>query len=98
MWSEERRRSGKTTLAVQGAVLQGVVAMHLEPRVARDVDKTESPERFQRAVKAYKRLVTLLKARDAEGAERHWRTRMKVAGTYFVRGGLRGKPGLDPFA
>ncbi|MEV0904378.1 FadR/GntR family transcriptional regulator [Streptomyces hokutonensis] len=90
-------RSGNRTLAVQGAVLQEIVATHMEMRVARNFDKTESPERFQRAIKAYKRLVALVEARDAEGAERHWRNHMKVAGTYLLKDGLQDKPVVDLF-
>ncbi|WP_329264631.1 FCD domain-containing protein [Streptomyces sp. NBC_01478] len=90
-------RSGNKTLAVQGAVLQAIVTTHLEMRVARNFDRTESPERFQRAVKAYKRLVALVEARDAEGAERHWRQHMKVAGTYLLGDGLHDKTVVDLF-
>ncbi|MEU6201113.1 FCD domain-containing protein [Streptomyces sp. NPDC047061] len=91
-------RCGNRTLAVQGAVLQEIVATHLELRVARNFDKNESPERFQRAIKGYKRLVTLLEARDAEGAERHWRNHMKVAGTYLLKDDLHNKPVVELFA
>ncbi|MEU4657424.1 FadR/GntR family transcriptional regulator [Streptomyces sp. NPDC023723] len=91
-------RSGNKTMAVQGAVLQEIVATHLEMRVSRNFDQTESPERFQRAIKAYKRLVTLVEARDAEGAERHWRSHMKVAGTYLLKDDLHNKPVVDLFS
>ncbi|KPI20345.1 regulatory protein GntR HTH [Actinobacteria bacterium OK074] len=92
------QRSGNKTLAVQGAVLQEIVATHLEMRVARNFDSAESLERFQRAIKAYKRLVALVEARDAEGAERHWRNHMKVAGTYLLKDELHNKPVVDLFA
>jgi len=91
-------RSGNKTLAVQGAVLQEIVATHFEMRVARNFDSTESPERFRRAIKAYGRLVTLVEARDADGAERHWRNHMRVAGTYLLRDGLGDKTVVDLFS
>ena len=90
-------RSGNRTLAIQGAVLQDVVGMHTTVRVARNFDATESPERFQRAIKAYKKLVALLDAQDADGAECHWRSHMKAAADYLLRGELHNKPVVDLF-
>ncbi|MEU4658411.1 FCD domain-containing protein [Streptomyces sp. NPDC023723] len=92
------QRSGNRTLAVQSAVLREIVATHLELRVAGSFDTTGSPERFQRAIRAYRRLVALLEARDADGAEGHWRNHMKVAGTYLLKDDLHNKPVVDLFA
>jgi len=91
------QRSGNRTLAVQGAVLQDIVATHLELRVSRNFDETESPERFQRAVLGYKRLVALVEARDADGAERHWRRHMEAAAQYLLKDDLHNKPVVDLF-
>ncbi|MFE5027447.1 FadR/GntR family transcriptional regulator [Streptomyces sp. NPDC056656] len=90
-------RSGNRTLAVQGAMLQDIVAMHLMIRVSRNFDATESPERFHRAIKAYRKLLALLEAKDADAAERHWRAHMKAAAEYLLRGELHNKPVVDLF-
>ncbi|MET7335425.1 FCD domain-containing protein [Nonomuraea sp. NPDC005650] len=92
------QRSGNKTLAVQGAVLQDIVATHLELRVARNFDEKESPERFQRAIRGYKKLVSLVEERDADGAERHWRRHMEAAAIYLLKDDLHNKPVVDLFA
>lgn len=91
-------RSGSKTLAVQGAVLQDIVATHLNLRVSSNFDETESPERFNRAIKAYKKLVTLVKAQDGDGAERHWRNHMEAAAKFLLKGDLHNKPVVDLFS
>jgi DNA-binding FadR family transcriptional regulator len=91
-------RSGNKTLALQGAVLQDIVATHLELRVASNFDETESPERFKRAIRAYRKFVTLIEARDAAGAEKLWRLHMEAAATYLLKGDLRDKPVVELFA
>ncbi len=91
------QRSGNKTLALQGAVLQDIVATHLEQRVSRNFDETESPERFKKAIRAYKKLVTLVEARDAAGAEKLWRAHMEAAAAYLLKGDLRDKPVVELF-
>lgn len=92
------QRSGNKTLALQGAVLHDIVATHTELRVSRHFDETESLERFRRAVKAYKKLVSLVEARDADGAERLWRSHMESAAVYLLKDDLRDKPVVELFA
>ena len=89
-------RSGNRTLAVQGAVLQDIVGTHLEHRVSRNFGAS-SPERFQRAVKGYRKLVALVEAHDAEGAAKHWRRHMEAAAAYLLGDDLRDKPVVDLF-
>jgi GntR family transcriptional repressor for pyruvate dehydrogenase complex len=91
------QRSGNQTLALQGAVLHDIVATHTELRVSRSFDRAESPERFRRAVKAYKKLIALIEARDADGATRLWRSHMDSAGTYLLKDDLRDKPVVELF-
>jgi len=91
------QRSGNKTLALQGAVLHDIVATHTELRVSRNFDETESPERFRRAVKAYKKLLALIEARDADGAERLWRSHMDLAAAYLLKDDLRDKPVVELF-
>jgi GntR family transcriptional regulator, transcriptional repressor for pyruvate dehydrogenase complex len=92
------QRSGNKTLALQGAMLHDIVAMHTELRVSRSFDRAESPERFRRAAKAYKKLLALIEAGDADGAERLWRSHMDSAAAYLLKDDLRGKPVVDLFA
>ncbi|MFE5027460.1 FadR/GntR family transcriptional regulator [Streptomyces sp. NPDC056656] len=91
------QRSGNRTLAVQGAVLQDIVGAHLMMRVSRRDDAAASPAYFKRAARAYRKLVALIEARDADGAERHWRGHMEAAAKYLLRGELHGKPVVDIF-
>jgi DNA-binding FadR family transcriptional regulator len=91
------QRSGNKTLALQGAMLHDIVATHIELRVSRSFDRTESPERFRRAVRAYKKLLALIEAGDADGAERLWRTHMESAGAYLLKDDLRDKPVVELF-
>jgi GntR family transcriptional regulator, transcriptional repressor for pyruvate dehydrogenase complex len=92
------QRSGNKTLALQGALLHDIIATHTELRVARSFDQVESPERFRRAVKAYRKLLALIEAGDADGAERLWRGHMDSAAAYLLTGDLRDKPVVDLFA
>jgi len=92
------QRSGNKTLALQGAVLHDIVAIHTELRVSRNFDETESPERFRRAVRAYKKLLALIEARDADGARRLWRSHMQSAAAYLLKDDLRDKPVVELFA
>jgi DNA-binding FadR family transcriptional regulator len=92
------QRSGNKTLALQGAVLHDIVATHTELRVSRSFDETESPERFRRAVRSYKKLLALIEARDADGARRLWGSHMESAAAYLLKDDLRDKPVVDLFA
>jgi GntR family transcriptional regulator, transcriptional repressor for pyruvate dehydrogenase complex len=92
------QRSGNKTLALQSAVLQDIVATHIELRVAQNFDESESPERFRRAIKAYRKLISLVEAQDADGAERFWRNHMKAAAAYLLKDDLHNKPIVELFA
>jgi DNA-binding FadR family transcriptional regulator len=92
------QRSGNKTLALQSAVLHDIVATHIELRVSRNFDEAESPDRFRRAVKSYKKLVSLVEERDAGGAELLWRSHMESAAVFLLKGDLRDKPVVELFA
>ena len=92
------QRSGNKTLALQGAVLRDIVATHIELRVSRGFDEPESPERIRRAVRSYKKLLTLIEERDADGARRLWRSHMESAAAYLLKDDLRDKPVVELFA
>lgn len=90
-------RSGNKTLALQGAVLRDIVAMHTELRVVRNFDVAESPERFRLALKSYKKLVALITAGDADGARRLWRSHMDSAAVFLLKDDLGGTPVVELF-
>jgi DNA-binding FadR family transcriptional regulator len=92
------QRSGNNTLAVQGAVLADIVATHLAYSVSRGFGDDETPRRFRRTIRSYEKLADLVEARDAEGAETHWRTHMEVAAKSLLRDDLKNKPVVDLFS
>jgi DNA-binding FadR family transcriptional regulator len=92
------QRSGNKTVALQGALLQDIVATHTALRASRSFGEPGSPERFRQAVQAYKRLLALIEAGDADGAERLWRSHMDSAAAYLLKDDLRDKPVVELFA
>jgi DNA-binding FadR family transcriptional regulator len=90
-------RAGNRTLAVQAGVLREVVATHLSIAVNRSFDRPDTTDDFRRTVRAYRKFVGLVEAKDAEGAERYWRTHMEAAGKNLLRGGLGAKSVVDLF-
>jgi DNA-binding FadR family transcriptional regulator len=84
-------RAGNQTLAVQAAVLREVMATHLRTAVLRTFDRPGTSEDLRKTVKSYRKLVLLLDARDAEGAQRHWRAHLEAE----ARARLRGDAGPD---
>ena len=88
---------GNKTMAIQGAVLADIVATHLRTRIALR-DEADSDERFQRALRSYAKLLSLVKAGNASGAEKHWRSHMEAAAQYLLKDDLKTKPVVDLFA
>jgi len=87
---------GNKTMAVQGAVLQDIVATHLRTKIARR-DDSDTDERFQLVIRSYMKLISLVKAGNAAGAEKHWRSHMEGAATYLLKDDLKTKPVVDLF-
>ncbi len=88
---------GNKTMAIQGAVLQDIVATHLRTKIAQR-DDNDTDERFQRVIRSYQKLIALVKAGNAAGAEKHWRSHMEVAAQYLLKDDLRTKPVVDLFS
>jgi GntR family transcriptional regulator, transcriptional repressor for pyruvate dehydrogenase complex len=88
---------GNKTMAILGAVLQDIVATHLRTKIAQR-DDNDTAERFQRAIRSYEKLITLVKAGNAAAAEKHWRSHMEGAALYLLKDDLRTKPVVDLFA
>jgi GntR family transcriptional regulator, transcriptional repressor for pyruvate dehydrogenase complex len=90
-------RSGNRTLAVQAGVLREVVAMHLSTVVMRTFDHPDTQDQFRKLVRSYRKLVLLIDARDADGAEQHWRTHLEVMGRRLLRHDTGAKSVVDLF-
>lgn len=92
------QRCGNRTMATQGAVLQDIVATHLRIKIARSSEDDDNPDRFQRAIRSYRRLITLVEKQDADGAEKHWRSHMENAAKFLLKDDLKTKTVVDLFA
>jgi GntR family transcriptional regulator, transcriptional repressor for pyruvate dehydrogenase complex len=90
------QRSGNKTVAVLGGVLADIVRTHLTVAVTRNFDEN-SRAGFRRTIKSYTKLVQLVEARDAGGAEAHWRNHMEVAAKHILGDDLKLKPVVDLF-
>lgn len=91
------QRSGSKTLAIQGGVLQDIVATHLAITVARSFREPGTSDRFRRTIRSYTKLIGLIEAKDGDGAEQHWRAHMEVAAKSLLRDDLKSKPVVDLF-
>ena len=92
------QRSGSNTLAVQGGVLQDIVATHLALALSRDRARDDELANFRRNVRSYEKLVTLVEERDGPGAEQHWRAHMEAAGQRLLREDLQSRSVVDLFS
>jgi DNA-binding FadR family transcriptional regulator len=90
-------RAGNKTLAIQAGVLHEIVATHLSISVARDFQRPETMDLFRKTVRSYRKLISLLEARDGDGAEKHWRAQMEAAGRELLRDDLKNKRVVDLF-
>jgi DNA-binding FadR family transcriptional regulator len=90
-------RSRNQTLAVQSAVLREIVARHLDIAVERTFEHPATPRAFQRMIRSFKKLVTLVEARDAEGAQAHWRAHMEVGSKILIPAGSDTETIVDLF-
>lgn len=74
------------TLALQGVVLQEIVARHVASSINRSYDREVTPQRFQLLIRSYTRLADLVQAGDGAAAEEHWRAHMQAAARSMVQG------------
>lgn len=80
------RNSGNKTLAVQGGVLQDIVATHMATTVDQDTSDTRR-DRYRRLLRSYDKLAQFIETGDADGAEKHWRKHMDAVAQSLVRNG-----------
>jgi DNA-binding FadR family transcriptional regulator len=88
---------GNKTMAIQGAVLQDIVATHLRTKIAQR-DDNDTAERFQRVIRSYTKLISIVRAGNAIAAEKHWRSHMEGAARYLLKDDLKTKPVVDLFS
>ena len=90
-------RSGNQTLAIFSGVLREVVARHMSRAATSSDDRHEIEAQFKRTVRAFAKLVKLIEARDADGAEKFWRTHMQAATKGMLWGSLATESVVDLF-
>jgi len=82
--------TGSNTLIMISAMLHGVVEQHMSRYVARswraEITNDESARSVASAIRSFHKLAKLLEARDAEGAEAHWREHLKNANATWLTG------------
>jgi DNA-binding FadR family transcriptional regulator len=81
-------RCGNRALAIQGGVLQDIIATHISLALTIERDQALVRAEFRRLTKSYRRLIALLEARDAAGASRHWRLHLEGAAKAMQRSGI----------
>lgn len=89
--------SGNKTLALQGRLLQEVVATHYAAAIPASFDSSTPRSRFRRVVSSFGRLATLVESGDRDAAEAHWRTHMEVAAGALLGDDLKNTRIVDLF-
>lgn len=91
------RGSGNKTLAIQGQLLQEVVATHYAATFATSFEPGTPSSRFRRVVLSFRKLANLVSEGDREAAEAHWRSHMQTAANTLLGDDLRNKTIVDLF-
>jgi GntR family transcriptional regulator, transcriptional repressor for pyruvate dehydrogenase complex len=89
--------SGNKTLALQGGLLQEVVAMHYAVTLADKSTGKINPQRFRRVLLSFRKLVKFVAAGDSEGAQKHWAQHMQTAAATLLGDDLKNKRIVDLF-
>jgi GntR family transcriptional regulator, transcriptional repressor for pyruvate dehydrogenase complex len=89
--------SGNKTLALQGQLLQEVVALHYAATIADKFAENTRPERFRRVLLSFRKLAKLVDAGDGEGAEEHWLRHMQTAAKTLLGDDVKNRPIVDLF-
>jgi GntR family transcriptional regulator, transcriptional repressor for pyruvate dehydrogenase complex len=89
--------SGNKTLALQGQLLQEVVALHYFAAISDRFAESNRPERFRRVLLSFRKLAKLVAAGDSEGAQAHWLRHMQTAAKTLLGDDLKNTPIVDLF-
>jgi DNA-binding FadR family transcriptional regulator len=77
--------SGNKTLTAVVGMLTEIINRHIERTFT---ETTRPPEEIEadnrRALRSYEKLVTLVNARDGDGAEKHWAKHMRAVRQYLL--------------
>jgi GntR family transcriptional regulator, transcriptional repressor for pyruvate dehydrogenase complex len=105
-WSREAQRfhdllmqrAGNKTLEIQLQVLREVTDSHLMLAARQTADTASTVSGFGRLIRSYRKLIEHVRARDAEGARKHWQTHMAAVGRTLLPEQLRSATVLDIFS
>ena len=89
--------SGNKTMALQGALLQEVVAIHYAATIGDRRANNSSPQRFTRVLASFRKLAKLVEAGDSDGAREHWLRHMQTAAKTLLGDDLKNKQLVDLF-
>jgi len=89
--------SGNKTLALQGRLLQEVVALHYAATVPDKFAENSKPERFRKVLLSYRKLAKLVAAGDSAGAQEHWQRHMQVGAKALLGDDIKNKQIVDLF-
>ncbi|KJE20003.1 transcriptional regulator, GntR family [Frankia torreyi] len=78
-------RAGNRTLAIEAGILREVITTHVAAAISRTSEEPQTRQAFRKTIRAYTRLVSLIEARDAPGAEEYWRKHMEVSARILLR-------------
>ncbi|EUA37840.1 bacterial regulatory s, gntR family protein [Mycobacterium avium subsp. avium 2285 (R)] len=81
--------SGNATLGMIAGMLHEITTKHISTAIEQG-DNVDKPE-FERVMRSYERLATLIDDRDGDGAEAHWRKHMLNASAPLLKGRERTK-------
>jgi GntR family transcriptional regulator, transcriptional repressor for pyruvate dehydrogenase complex len=89
--------SGNKTLALQGALLQEVVATHYAATLAGRFPEPTRPDRFKRVILSFRKLAKLIEGHQVEAAQKHWLNHMETASITLLGDDLKNKRVVDLF-
>lgn len=90
--------SGNKTLALQGELLQNIVALHYAVTERSRFQDHSRPGRFRLVRASFTKLADLVAAGDTAGAYNHWLSHMNTAAKTLLGDDLADKPLVDLFA
>lgn len=87
--------SGSQTMVLLSAVLRSILDRSTLEAVLATADQESTVKAYRDAHVAHRRLLDLIEARDAAGAEKHWRRHLDLAAKFVLSTGVPGKSVLD---
>jgi DNA-binding FadR family transcriptional regulator len=87
--------SGSQTMVMLSAVLRSILDRSTLQAVLATADQAATVRAYRDAHVAHRRLLELIEARDAAGAEAHWRRHLDLAAKFILSTGVPGKSVLD---